>query len=739
MLLTRFLRLVVALTLLIQIVPAPALRAAAGDTFVAPTGSDANDCVASATPCATLNAAIAKTSSGGTVFIAIGVYVGTGDSVVSIDRNVSLSGGWDAAFSAQTGMSTVDGQNARRGMLINNSQCPSVSLVVSIERLRIVHAAAQQGAGILVQCGTFTMTRSEISESIETTPDNFIYPPGPAALAVGDSATATVAESLIANNWGAGTGDVAAVTAYGSLTLDNTTLTGAARQGASGFGISIGPYSPGLVLRQSTVTGFRIGLRNDGTFNHVSVENSILSGNGEWDCLGSPVTVLTPNWIGHNVVGKHQYCAVPAGQVFAAGAGLHVLKDNGGPTATHAIGPDSPAFGVGVSCNPNHDQRGAARPTDCSAGAFEPVLKVEQTVAGDLAPGGLVTYTFTIAPHGAAVLTPTTLSDVLPVPLVAVPGSANASAGSVTLTGNTLTWTGAADPATPPIVSVQAQIDAAGPRSIIHNVADVTWQGFSGPSSATDIDIRVFQALPALSNQYCGDFTDDFSNAASGWPVFESDLRRLEYLGGEYRLLTKQAGYIFLMGAPTCPRGDLTVEADLRWVGAPGSDIGLVIEEVGPTGNLYLFVIDVASTLYTVVRYDPAGNPAIVSQGSTHGSMQTGNGTNRLSVDMLHGTFVIRNNGWAITQFNYQPGSTLAWVGVAAAPFDNQPVVDARFDNFRVVGKAGSGSPAALDASLDDAQAPLRVFEHPLLPIAPLESSSTDVGRQLQTGGRVVP
>lgn len=739
MLLTRFLRLVIALTLLIQIVPAPALRAAAGDAYVALTGSDANDCVTPSTPCATLNAAIAKTSSGGTVFITTGVYVGTGDSVVSIDRNVSLSGGWDAAFSGQTGMSTVDGQNARRGLLINNSQCPSVSLVASIERLRIVHAAAQQGAGILVQCGTFTMTRSEISESIETTPDNFIYPPGPAALAVGDHATATVADSLIANNWGAGTSEVAAVTADGSLTLVNTTITGAARQGTSGYGITIGAYSPGLVLRQTTVTGFRIGLRNEGTLNHVSAENSILSGNGEWDCLGSPVTVLTPNWIGHNVVGKHQYCAVPAGQVFAVGAGLHELRDNGGPTATHAIGPDSPAFGFGVSCNPNHDQRGASRPTDCSAGAFEPVIRAEQTVTGALQPGGLVTLTFTIAPHGPAVLTPTTLSDTLPVPLVAVPGSATASAGSVALTGNTLTWTGAADPATPPVISVQAQIDPSGPRPIIRNVADVAWQGFSGPSSATAIDIRVFQALPTLSNQYCGDFTDDFSNPSSGWPVFESDLRRLEYLGGEYRLLTKQAGYIYLMGAPTCPRGDLTVEADLRWVGTPGSDIGLVIEEVGPTGNLYLFVIDVASTLYTVVRYDPAGNPAIVSQGPTHGSMQTGNGTNRLSVDMVHGAFVIRNNGWAITQFNYQPGSTLAWVGVAAAPFDNQPVVDARFDNFRVVGKAGAGSPAALDESLGETRTPLRVFEHPLFPIAPLESRSTDVGRQLEPGWQTQP
>ncbi len=735
MLITRMLRWVVALTLLLQIVPAPALRAATGDTYVAPTGSDSNDCVTASTPCATLNAAIAKASSGGIVFIATGVYVGTGYSVVSIDRNVSLSGGWDAAFSAQTGLSTLDGQSARRGMMINHPECPTVRPVVSIERLRIVNAAAEQGAGIHVYCGTLTMTRSEISESTETTPD-YINPAGAAALAVNSQATATVVDSLIANNWGAN--DVPAVTVAGSLTLINTTVTGEARQGASGFGIKIESYNAVLVLRQSTITQFRIGLRSDLGIDDVTIENSILSGNGEWDCLGSVTNGFTPTWSGHNVVGKHQACAVPAGQVFNDGAELHALKANGGPTATHAIGPDSPAYGVGVNCNPDHDQRGAPRPTDCSAGAYEPVVAAEQAVTGDLRPGGFITYTFTIAPRGATVLTPTTLTDTLPVPLVAVPGSASASAGAAALTGNTLTWTGAADPATPPVVSVQAQIDPAGPRPIINNVADVTWQGFSGPSSATPIDIRAFQPLPVLSNQYCGDFTDDFSNPNSGWPVFESDLRRLEYVGGEYRLLTKQAGYVYLMGAPTCPRGDQTVEVDLRWVGTPGSDIGLVIEEVGPTGNLYLVMIDVTSTLYAVIRYDPSGNPSVISQGYTHGSMQTGNGTNRLSVDMAGGIIRIRNNGWNITHFNYQPASTLAWVGVAAAPYSNQSVVEARFDNFRVARyTTGTGTALGTDAPFGADLAVPEAFDHPLLPIVPLESGSVDAGRQL--GWPIVP
>jgi hypothetical protein len=51
------------------------------------------------------------------------------------------------------------------------------------------------------------------------------------------------------------------------------------------------------------------------------------------------------------------------------------LADNGGPTLTHALPPDSPAVDAGVCGTLLTDQRGESRPgqgsTRCDAGAFE--------------------------------------------------------------------------------------------------------------------------------------------------------------------------------------------------------------------------------------------------------------------------------------------------------------------------------------------------------------------------------
>ena len=101
------------------VVPSSRPAQAAGTWYVAPppTGSDSNDCLTPSTPCATINGAIAKGASGDTIKVAMGTYVGMDNYpvVVSIDKSVSLSGGWDMGFTTQEGRSTIDGENLRRG------------------------------------------------------------------------------------------------------------------------------------------------------------------------------------------------------------------------------------------------------------------------------------------------------------------------------------------------------------------------------------------------------------------------------------------------------------------------------------------------------------------------------------------------------------------------------------------------------------------------------------------------
>ena len=89
---------------------------AAGPWYVGPGGSDGNTCLSPATRCATINGALNKPGfvAGDTILVATGTYTGTGDEVVLLNKNATLSGGWNSGFTAQSGASTLDGQGARR-------------------------------------------------------------------------------------------------------------------------------------------------------------------------------------------------------------------------------------------------------------------------------------------------------------------------------------------------------------------------------------------------------------------------------------------------------------------------------------------------------------------------------------------------------------------------------------------------------------------------------------------------
>ncbi len=139
------------------------------------------------------------------------------------------------------------------------------------------------------------------------------------------------------------------------LTLANSTISGnIAREGG------------GLVMRPI--------LRSEG----ASIFNTILSGNSAGqgpDCMG------VVSSLGHNLVGNDSGCEFIAVELDSVGtkaqpidAKLRRLEFNGGPTATNALLPGSPAIdaGDGGSCPPV-DQRGVPRPrgTSCDIGSYE--------------------------------------------------------------------------------------------------------------------------------------------------------------------------------------------------------------------------------------------------------------------------------------------------------------------------------------------------------------------------------
>jgi hypothetical protein len=111
----------------------------------------------------------------------------------------------------------------------------------------------------------------------------------------------------------------------------------------------------------------------------VTLNNSILSGNSHLN-QGSPLTTLddcsgTFGASGNNIV-TAALCTIN-GLYSSSAAKLGPLRDNGGPTLTHALLAGSPALDIGICFDPlgalDIDQRGVARPQGaaCDLGAFE--------------------------------------------------------------------------------------------------------------------------------------------------------------------------------------------------------------------------------------------------------------------------------------------------------------------------------------------------------------------------------
>jgi len=97
--------------------------------FVTPSG--AGNC-AQATPCQ-LSTALGLAVTGDSVYVAHGVYQGTGAAVVTLTRSIRLQGGWTGnpsgppLINLRTGSSTLDGQASRRGVYVSSGLTPTIA------------------------------------------------------------------------------------------------------------------------------------------------------------------------------------------------------------------------------------------------------------------------------------------------------------------------------------------------------------------------------------------------------------------------------------------------------------------------------------------------------------------------------------------------------------------------------------------------------------------------------------
>lgn len=204
--------------------------------------------------------------------------------------------------------------------------------------------------------------------------------------------------------------------------------------------------------------------------------------------------------------------------------------------------------------------------------------------------------------------------------------------------------------------------------------------------------VEVPAYLPLLTSNYCPDFYDDFSNPGSGWEIGEDDYVRTEYLDGEYRLLTKEAEYIYLYPAPSCARSNYVVEVDARWVGQPGFSYGIFFGLVGDYEQFYFVEINTDYSMVWVFRYGSDDFVELLHAGTT--AINQGGASNHITVTRDGEAIRVRVNDAPIYDWYDATILGLTGYGVLSSPYDDVPTSDARFDNFAVrnIETEGNGS-----------------------------------------------
>ena len=183
------------------------------------------------------------------------------------------------------------------------------------------------------------------------------------------SGSVTLTSSTVSGNTSGNDGGGIAKN-YGSVTLTSSTLSGN-KSGDDGGGLHVhGAFVTliGSTVTQNSASGFGGGLAiGRGT---MSINNSIVSGNtGTFNDNIYRDSAQTNLYGGFNLLGPGAQTG-GVGDVFVSDNNplLAPLADNGGPTLTHALRPDSPAVDAGNSTLTT-DQRGFARPVDDPAAA----------------------------------------------------------------------------------------------------------------------------------------------------------------------------------------------------------------------------------------------------------------------------------------------------------------------------------------------------------------------------------
>jgi len=220
---------------------------------------------------------------------------------------------------------------------------------------------SQGGGGGIFNVGTLILTRSTVSGNTTDSSGGGIYNQ--------DNASLTITNSTIGPGNSTGVGSGGGIFSSGiALTITSSTISGNFAPGSGGFGGGGGGMSltTAVAITSSTIAG-NSAVFGGGAFlsnGGLNLRNTIIAQN---TAAAGPDVYGDGLSTGFNLIGTTSALTLDT-QFDNATSQLNVnplldtLKDNGGPTKTHALLSGSPAIDRGHSSGSNTDQRGLARP-----------------------------------------------------------------------------------------------------------------------------------------------------------------------------------------------------------------------------------------------------------------------------------------------------------------------------------------------------------------------------------------
>ncbi len=296
---------------------------------------------------------------------------------ILLTSTLTISGSMTLDGSGQT--VTLDGQQQRQVLSVSGS----VSL--TLKALTVANGFVSGDGGGLENNGTLSISNSTfsgnsafgdggglenngtLSISNSTLSGNGVAP-GFGGGGIANSGTASISNSTFSDNSASGGGGIVN---SGTLSISNSTFSGNSTNIGGGIENNGGTVS----ISNSTFSGnFAIAGGGIYTSRAVNIGGSIVADNTGGDCYG-PLTDQ-----GYNLSSDSSCGFTGTGSLQNTDPKLdpNGLLNNGGPTQTIALEPDSPAVDhipVDSSCpaSGTTDQRGVSRPQGpaCDIGAFE--------------------------------------------------------------------------------------------------------------------------------------------------------------------------------------------------------------------------------------------------------------------------------------------------------------------------------------------------------------------------------